>query len=87
MIDNIALGQRVKSLRKTKHMSQLLLAKLIDKPVQRIKDIESGEGLGEDDLEVAVDLALVLDTSLEYLFNGTENAPSLKDVLRRRKLN
>ena len=67
-IDNIKVGNRIKELRKNKHLSQQQLAEMIPTCRSAICKMESGEnGLS---LQTASDLASIFNVSLEYLLYG-----------------
>lgn len=71
-LDNVALGKRVKHIRKKKGHTQMELAELLDKSTTYISDMERGiKGMS---LETLVVLANVLHVSAdEILVDSLEN--------------
>lgn len=82
MINYVDVGKRVKKLREDKNITIDELASEIKQTSQFVSRIEKGFGLGEDDLQVAVAIALALDSSLDYLLQG-KDAPTLKSVIMK----
>ena len=64
-IDYVAIGKRVKQLRKKRGMSQEQLAELIDVSVPHMSNIENGKT--KFSLQVLVDLANALNTTPDAL--------------------
>ena len=73
------LGERVKSLRKVKGLSQRDLAKLIGTSAGLISFIERNKN--KPNYDIIRKLSIVLDTSTDYLINGVHSAGSLKKAL------
>lgn len=67
---NNLLGQRIKTLRKAKNLSQEKLANLIDKSVDTISNIE--RGIFAPRLETALEIANALEIELFELFQVRE---------------
>lgn len=65
------IGNRIKSLRKKKGLTQTELGKLISLTHASISGYERGERF--PDLEILCNLADVLETSTDYLLGRTEN--------------
>lgn len=65
------LGERIKSARKEKGLTQLELSKMIGISRTNLKDIETGRNKGGN-LEVLNNLARALDKNLSYFIEGTD---------------
>lgn len=64
-VDYVALGKRVKRLRKERRMSQEQLAELIDVSIPHMSNIENGKT--KFSLQVLIDLANALQVSPDFL--------------------
>lgn len=71
-IDKVQVGNRIYDLRKSKNLSQMELAELVDMSKNSISNIELGKQLCKTDKLPR--FAGVLDTSVEYLLYGNEEA-------------
>lgn len=72
-------SSRLKEMRKNKKLSQIQLAKLLNSAQSTVSGWESGER--EPDFNMVVDIAALLDTSVDYLLGNTDNPspPSKKE--------
>ncbi len=64
----MSLGERIKQLRKTSHMSQLDLARAMEVSRQAVSKWESGQS--KPDAANLIRLTEILDTDMEYLTTG-----------------
>ena len=79
------LGSRIRNKRRSLHLSQAKLAELIDVSVPYISLIENGKKVPS--LECLISIADILNSSLDYLLFGIDDAkqdnldPQLKHLL------
>lgn len=73
-MNQIELGLRIKQCRKMQKLTQEQLAELIDVSAHYIYEIE--KGLKTMSLPKLVDIASVLNVSVDYLLLGINNGPS-----------
>ena len=80
-----SFGNKIAALRKTKKMSQGVVAKRLDTSTSVIGRYERGEMLPS--IEVAKKLAKILDTTVGYLLGESENADIFEnpEMLKRFK--
>lgn len=84
-IDKVQIGNRIYSLRKSKNLSQMELAELVDMSKNSISNIELGKQLCSTDKLPR--FAEALDTSVEYLLHGNEESDSEEEHLEFEMLN
>ena len=69
--DRMAYGERIKRLRTGRELTQEQLAEKINVSRTYIVKIENGLQIGP--IEIAIELAMFLDVSMDFLLPGKEN--------------
>lgn len=69
--DRMAYGERIKRLRTGRELTQEQLAEKINVSRTYIVKIENGLQIGP--IEIAIELAMVFDVSMDFLLLGKEN--------------
>lgn len=82
VIDYVAIGKRIRKVRKHRHLTQVELGKAIGKSSSFLGHIE--RGTRKASIETVIHIAVVLDASLDEILVGVSKQPALweKDHLR-----
>lgn len=79
----MTIGEKIKSLRKYKKITQKQLSELIDKNVRTIQKYESGEIIPP--LEMLIEISVVLNVPMEYFVDLDEVKTKYVDKLKDMK--